>query len=298
MNALHEFNKPAGLATHESPISAHAFGWAPEDFEPASASVALPPTVEIMGFPICVLDTDQLVETAIARAVANERTTLCYVNAHVFNLAKSSERLAAALRGTDVLFADGVSVVWASRWARARLPERMTANDYFPRFMTRCAEEGLRLFLLGGRPGVAETAATAMRVAEPTLRIVGTHHGHFEPERDREVVSRVNASGADIVLTGLSTPRQETFLADQRDRLRSPIRWCVGAMFDYWAGLEAPAPAWACKWSAEWLYRLAVDPVGKWRRYLLGNPRFIWNTLCWGMGRQGSSDSEGTGRCH
>lgn len=257
----------------------------------------IPPTVDILGFPICVLDTDQLVETAIAHALARAPLTLSYVNAHVINLAGRHARFADALRRSDVLFADGVSVVWASRWADARLPERMTANDYYPRFMSRCAEEGLRVFLLGGRLGVAEKAAAAMRAVEPTLRIVGTHHGQFNATSDCEVVARINAANVDVLLTGLSSPRQEIFLSQHRERLRVSVRWCVGAMLDYWAGLESPAPAWIGKWGAEWLYRLAVDPVGKWRRYLLGNPRFVWNTLCWSLrSRSGTRHGEPT-RC-
>jgi len=300
LNALHEVEGAVRTPAPDSPDLRYGYVRTGGDGPGSSgvaASIAIPPSVDILGFPICVLDTDQLVETVVARSVAGERTTLCYVNAHVINLARSDGRLAGALRAADVCFADGVSVVWASRWAAMRLPERMTANDYFPRFMSRCAEEGLRLFLLGGRSGVAEEAAAAMRVAEPTLRIAGTHHGHFDSANDADVIARINASGADILLAGLSTPRQETFLADHRDRLNVTTRWCVGAMLDYWAGLEAPAPAWAGRWSAEWLYRLAVDPVGKWRRYLLGNPRFIWNTLCWGFKEHGGSHEKESGRC-
>lgn len=257
-----------------------------------SRPLVIPPSVDILGYPICVLDTDQLVETAVAHALAAAPLTLSYVNAHVINLASRHKRLAEALRHADVLFADGVSVVWASRWAEARLPERMTANDYYPRFMSRCAEEGLRVFLLGGRLGVAERAAAAMRAIEPTLRIVGTHHGQFSASADHEVVTRINAANVDVLLAGLSTPRQEIFLSQHRDRLRVPVRWCIGAMLDYWAGLESPAPAWAGRWGAEWLYRLAVDPVGKWRRYLLGNPRFIWSTLCWSVKPRRASRGE------
>ena len=292
MNALRELE--GSVLPSESIGRPFALDWAATS---AAPSVGIPPKVDILGYPICVLDTDQLVETAVAHGIAGAPLTLSYVNAHVINLAAGRARLADALRSADVLFADGVSVVWASRWASAQLPERMTANDYYPRFMSRCAEEGLRVFLLGGRLGVAEKAAAAMRAVEPTLRIVGTHHGQFGTASDAEVVSRINAANVDVLLAGLSTPRQEIFLAEHREQLQVPVRWCVGAMLDYWAGLESPAPAWACRFSAEWLYRLAVDPVSKWRRYLLGNPRFIWTTLCWGMKKGGGTRSEESPRC-
>lgn len=264
-----------------------------------AASTMLPEAVDVLGLPVRVLDADNLIELAVARTLAGMRTTFCYVNAHVANLALHDDLLADALRRADVLFADGVSVVWASRYAARRLPERMTANDYFPRLLRRCADEGLRLFLLGGKPGVAEAAAEAMRVVEPTVRIVGSRDGYFSRTESDEVVRQVNASGADMLLVGLSTPRQELWLAQQGPRLRVPARWCGGALLDYWAGLERPAPAWACRYGTEWLYRLAVDPVGKWRRYLLGNPRFVWNTLAWAWRRRfgGQRSERRAARC-
>jgi len=254
-----------------------------------AASTVLPEAVDVLGLPVRVLDTDGLIELAVARTLAGMRTTFSYVNAHVANLAMHDDLLADALRRADVLFADGVSVVWASRFAERRLPERMTANDYFPRLLRRCADEGLRLFLLGGKPGVAEAAAEAMRAVEPTVRIVGTRDGYFGPAESNAVLARINESGADMLVVGLSTPRQELWLAQHGPRLRVPVRWCGGALLDYWAGLERPAPAWACRYGTEWLYRLAVDPVGKWRRYLLGNPRFVWNTLAWAWRRRNSA---------
>jgi N-acetylglucosaminyldiphosphoundecaprenol N-acetyl-beta-D-mannosaminyltransferase len=108
--------------------------------------------------------------------------------------------------------------------------------------------------------------------------------------KSAEVVETINAAKPDILAVGMASPRQEFWLADHGAKLDVPVRWCVGALFDYLAGTERRAPAWLCRVGGEWMYRLAMDPLGKWRRYLLGNPRFVWNTLRWRTRRRRSGE--------
>jgi len=243
-----------------------------------------PPAVEVLGLPIRPLRVRGLIDLLARRARAGLRTTACYANAHTVNLACRDAAFRTLLRRSDVLYADGASVVWASRWATRRLPERMTAADYFGDFAARCAEDGLSLFLLGGRPGVAEKAAGRLQAATRGLRIVGTQHGYFSPAESDRIVEAINAASPDVLAVGLSSPRQERWLADYGGSLRVPVRWCVGALFDYWAGVEQRGPAWLCRMGGEWLFRLWADPAGKWRRYLIGNPLFVLNTIRWCLG--------------
>ena len=83
----------------------------------------------------------------------------------------------------------------------------------------------------------------------------------------------------------MSSPWQEFWLAEHGGELAVPVRWCVGGLLEYVAGREPRAPAWLCRMGGEWLFRFMVDPAGKWRRYLIGNPLFVWNTLRWAMRR-------------
>ncbi len=249
----------------------------------------LPPAVDVMGLPIRALRTAGLVDL-LDRARSGVRTTACYANAHTVNLAFDDASFGELLRSAEVLYADGASVVWASRWSERPLPERMTAADYFPRFAERCAAEGLSLFLLGGQPGVAERAAAVLCAGASGLRIAGVCDGHFDEARSGEVIERIRASKADILVAGLSSPRQERWLADRADSIDAPVRWCVGGLFDYLAGRERRAPAWLCRLGGEWLFRLCVDPMGKWRRYLVGNPLFVWRAMRWGLSRRSNSE--------
>jgi N-acetylglucosaminyldiphosphoundecaprenol N-acetyl-beta-D-mannosaminyltransferase len=271
-------------------------------------SIELPQAVDVMGLPIRPLRTAGLIDLLVDCARRGVRTTACYANAHTVNLASSDPSFGELMRSADLLYADGASVVWASRWSERPLPERMTAADYFPRFAKRCAAEDLSLFLLGGRPGVAERAAEALRASVestmpgtvPGLRIVGVCDGYFDEARSEEVIDRIRASGADVLVAGLSSPRQERWLADHSDAIDAPVRWCVGGLFDYLAGRERRAPAWLCRWGGEWVFRLCVNPAGKWRRYLVGNPLFVWRALRWGLAqgattarRPGDDDAAG-----
>jgi N-acetylglucosaminyldiphosphoundecaprenol N-acetyl-beta-D-mannosaminyltransferase len=247
-----------------------------------------PDAVEVLGLPIRPLRTEELIDLLIQRARSGQRTAVCYANAHTANLACRDERFRRVLRECDVLYADGASLVWASRWSERRLPERMTAADYFGRFAERCAAEGLSLYLLGGRPGVVEEATRRLRATIPGLKIVGARDGYFDASESPRIIAEINAVRPDVLVLGLSSPRQEFWLVEHGGQLEATLRWCVGGLLDYVAGKERRAPAWLGRLGGEWLFRLLVDPLGKWRRYVIGNPLFVWHTLRWAMRRQRS----------
>ncbi|MFQ5430510.1 MAG: WecB/TagA/CpsF family glycosyltransferase [Phycisphaerae bacterium] len=254
---------------------------APRARAPRPSRSEIPPAVDVLGLPVRLLTSAELADCLAGRAAQGLRTTVCYANAHTMNLAARNAAFRSILTEADLLYADGASVVWASRFASRRLPERMTAADWFDDFAARCAARGLSLYLLGGRNGVAHRAAERLRALHAGLRIVGSHHGFFEEADAPRLIAEINARQPDVLLVGLSSPRQECWLATHEAALRVPVRWCVGALLDYVAGAEPRAPAAFCRIGCEWLFRFLADPVGKWRRYLVGNPLFIWNTLRW-----------------
>lgn len=248
---------------------------------PAASVTALPDPIDVMGLPIRPLWTDQLVERLIARAIAGIRTRAAYANAHTVNLAWSDPAFLETLCAMDLVYADGMSVLLAGKLAGRVLPERMTAADYSDWFASRCADEGASLFLLGGEPGVAAQAAHALSDKYPNLRVVGAHHGFFAEDESPAIVSAVNQSGASVLLVGMSSPRQESWVVRHSDAIDVPVIWCVGALFDYYAGREPRGPDWLCRNGGEWLYRLGADPAHKWRRYLIGNPLFAVRAIGW-----------------
>jgi len=245
----------------------------------------LPQPIGVLGLPIRPLTAARLAECLVARASAGIRTRVCYANAHTANLAWRDPAYREVLSRSELLYADGAAIVWASRLGRHPLPARLTAADHFPGFARTCAAARLPLFLLGGHPGVAEAAATALRRDIEALEIAGTAHGYFAAEDSPAIVERINACRPAVLVIGLSSPRQEFWMFSHWEQLRVPVCWCVGALLDYLAGRERRGPDWLCRMGGEWLYRLAMDPRGKWRRYLFGNPRFLWNVIRWRLGR-------------
>jgi N-acetylglucosaminyldiphosphoundecaprenol N-acetyl-beta-D-mannosaminyltransferase len=133
----------------------------------------------------------------------------------------------------------------------------------------------------------------------PGLVVAGGYSPPFRPltpEEDAEVIRRINAARPDIVWVGLSTPKQERWMAEHRDRVDAPVFIGVGAAFDFHAGLKRQAPRWMQRTGLEWLFRLLAEPRRLWRRYLRNNPLFVWNVLLQGLGLRHYELDERTGR--
>jgi N-acetylglucosaminyldiphosphoundecaprenol N-acetyl-beta-D-mannosaminyltransferase len=153
----------------------------------------------------------------------------------------------------------------------------------------RSIEKGYRHFFYGGAPGVAEILATRLHARFPTLQVVGLNTPPFRPltpAEDRTVVVRINTAQPDIVWVGLSTPKQEHWMASHIGRLQAPVLIGVGAAFDFHAGLKRQAPRWIQRSGLEWLFRLVMEPRRLWRRYLITNPGFLWQILLQVLGKE------------
>ena len=127
----------------------------------------------------------------------------------------------------------------------------------------------------------AARAAEELQAQYPGLKIAGTHHGHYDhdgPEND-QVLAEIDALHPAIVLVGFGTPLQEKWIGRNSSGLDTPVVWAVGALVDFVTGKTPRAPRWMLEHGLEWLYRLWVEPRRLWRRYVLGNPLFIWRVL-------------------
>jgi N-acetylglucosaminyldiphosphoundecaprenol N-acetyl-beta-D-mannosaminyltransferase len=159
----------------------------------------------------------------------------------------------------------------------------MTWADFIWDLAAFAEPRGFRLFFLGARPGVAERAAERLRRRYPALQIAGTQHGYFSPAagdpEHEAVLARMAASRADILLVGMGMPRQERWIGDNWERLSATVIMTAGAVFDYASGhLRRPPPVFS-RTGLEWLGRLLIEPRRLWRRYLIGNPLFLWRVL-------------------
>jgi N-acetylglucosaminyldiphosphoundecaprenol N-acetyl-beta-D-mannosaminyltransferase len=199
---------------------------------------------------------------------------VAYLNAHTSNLAARLPALRTILGRCDLVYADGQAVVWGARLLGLRAPERVNAGDFIVRFFRECAARGIRLYLVGGAPGLAARAGEAWQRLVPGLRIAGTRDGYFAADEAEAVARAIRDSGAEVVLVGMGSPRQEEWMDRCGGETGARVVWSVGALFEYFAGERRRAPQWMRRCGLEWLFRLALEPGRLWRRYLVGNVRF------------------------
>jgi N-acetylglucosaminyldiphosphoundecaprenol N-acetyl-beta-D-mannosaminyltransferase len=204
-----------------------------------------------------------------------------YANIHVLNTAYHDSELRRILNQADLVYCDGAGVKLGARLLGGHLPERMTGADWIYDLCAACQERGFSLYFLGGEPGVAALAAEKLQTQYPGSKIAGTHHGHYNHSglENDGVIAAINALRPDILLVGFGTPLQEKWIDRNFDRLNVPVVWAVGALVDFVAGQVPRAPRWMLDHGLEWFYRLWAEPRRMFKRYIIGNPLFIWRVL-------------------
>ncbi len=238
-----------------------------------------PDPVDLLGLPVHPVTMQQavlLVEQAVHERIRTRGEPFRHValNAAKVVLAADRADLADAVRRADLVTADGVGVLALARRVGVALPERVTGIDLMDALCARAAAHGWGVSLLGGRPGVAEGAATALVRRYRDLRIVGTHHGFFEPEEGEELADRIAASGARMLFVGMNTPRKELFGQHRAAAAGVDFVMGVGGAFDVLCGRRRRAPRWLQGLGLEWAYRWAQEPLRLAPRYGLGGLRF------------------------
>lgn len=251
-------------------------------------------TVEIFGVPVAVVTRQQLFEWTAWRIDQGLRLRIMYANTHTLNLAYSSSALRGALQSADLVYCDGAGVKLGARILGQYLPERMTGADWIHDLCEMCQRECYTVYFLGGERNVASEAAQRLSSQYPDCDIVGTHHGYFDHfgEASHSICAEINRRSPDILLVGMGSPLQELWLTENFDRLNVSVGWVVGAMMDFVTGRLSRAPLWMRAHGLEWLGRLIVEPLRLSRRYMWGNPLFLWRVLKQrlAMSRIGSSE--------
>ncbi len=232
-------------------------------------------TTSILGANVSCLDQNSLFEAAFRWSKGSEQRTILYANAHCLNTAAEDAEYLQILNQADILYADGISVVWASRFLSGAPLKKMTGRAWITAFCRLAEAEKLRMYILGSAPGIAQLAAQKLQGQYPALAIVGSADGYFKEKSEDQILEEIAARQAQLVFVGMGTPRQEKWLASHRAEIAAPVCWAVGALFDYVAGIEPVVPKALEQLGCEWLWRLYVNPREKWKRYLIGNPLFI-----------------------
>ena len=205
------------------------------------------------------------------------RRQIVFVNAHVINTAANDPAYARVLQAADYRLSDGSGMAIAAKWAHVPFVNNTNGTDFFPLLCREAIKAGVKIFLVGGAPVVAELAAETIAAAGYGAAIAGTHHGFFKPGSADEdaAIAAINVSGATIVLAGLGVPTQDIWLAQNRSRITAPVVAGVGGLFDFFAGRVSRAPLILRTLGLEWSWRLMQEPGRLWQRYLVGNVAFL-----------------------
>ncbi len=239
-----------------------------------------PMRVNILGVDVSAIDMEVATATLEAWLRHGEQHYVCITGVHGVMESWRDPELRRIHNEAGLVTPDGMPLVWMSHRLGFGRVRRVYGPDLMRRMTAISAERGYRNYYFGGRPGTVERLSARLQHAHPRLEVAGMMSppfGQVSAEEDEAMVRAINAARPDIVWVGLSTPKQERWMAAHVGRLSAPVLVGVGAAFDFLAGDKPQAPAWMQRSGLEWLYRMATEPRRLAGRYLRNNPAFIYH---------------------
>ena len=243
--------------------------------------------VNILGVSVNAVNMKLALQTIDEWISKCEANYVCVTGVHGVVESQRNEKLRRIHNTAGMVTPDGMPLVWLSRMKGYTFVDRVYGPDLMLAVCENSLLPGYRHFLYGGGKGVPELLADKLKSRFPELKVVGSFSPPFHAmttEEDNQVVGMINAAHPDIVWVGLSTPKQELWMAEHVTRLSPSVLIGVGAAFDIHAGLKKQAPYWMQRRGLEWMFRLVIEPRRLGRRYLINNPVFILLILAQALG--------------
>lgn len=227
---------------------------------------------ELFNIPLDALSRAEALKKCGEYLAADKCKTICFLNAHCFNLAQEDTAYAQAIREADLLLHDGIGLKVVSVIAGVPLQDNLNGTDFIPSILELAVQANASVYLLGGRDGIAAKAAQNLTAASPDMSIAGYGSGYFDEGNEHEVLTAINRTDARIVVLGMGVPRQELWAYRNREKLPN-VRLLIsgGAILDFVSGTIPRAPLWIRWLRLEWLFRLCLEPRRMWRRYIVGS---------------------------
>ena len=257
----------------------------------SSRSIDWPQKYDLFGVRISATNYDQAVESLVAAAQVPTSAIASLHAVHALITASTDPQLREMVNSFELIGPDGQPVRWALNMLhRARLKERVYGPELMLRLCQRAAEAGVSIYLYGGTPEVLSALEARLVARYPKLVIAGRYAPPFRPltaEESEEVIRDILQSGAGMLFIGLGAPKQDRFAYEHRAHLPL-VQVCVGAAFDFHAGVKKMAPSWMQRFGLEWLFRLSQEPGRLWKRYAVTNTVFLWKLMrAWASHKRG-----------
>lgn len=216
----------------------------------------------------------------IERIIENREVTQhVVINAGKVVLMNKDEKLRTIISECPIINADGQSIVWASRFLGKPLPERVAGIDLMENLIKVSSEKGYGVYFFGAKEEVVKKVINTYKNKYPKLKISGYRNGYFSEEEIPEITEDMRKSNADILLVAFSSPKKEYWLSENMANINIPFCMGVGGSFDVVAGITKRAPLWMQNIGLEWFYRFIQEPRRMWKRYIVGNCKFIELTI-------------------
>lgn len=241
---------------------------------------AAPARANVLGVGISAIDMHEAVDRAQQAIREKRKGYVCVTGVHGITESLRDAGFREILNRSFLCTPDGMPTVWVGRLQGFTRMRRVYGPDFMLEMCRQSVNSGCRHFLYGGNPGVAEQLKERLETMVPGIDIVGTFTPPFRPLlpfEEAALMAAIARTRPDIIWVGLSTPKQERFMAQMLERLDTHLMIGVGAAFDIHAGLRHDAPRWMMGCGLQWLHRLLQEPQRLWKRYFTNNPRFLWN---------------------
>jgi len=236
---------------------------------------------DVLGVRVSAMGMDRAVELACRSIQRGKKGYICLSGVHGVMEAQADDSFQSILNGALLNLPDGMPMTWVGRFQGYAQMDRIFGPDFVKALCQATVSTGYRHFLYGGEPGVAEDLKRSLERMAPGLLVVGTYTPPFRAltqDEESDMFDLLRELQPHIVWVGLSTPKQERFMAQYASRLPSSLMVGIGAAFDYHTGRLKDSPHWVKRAGLQWLHRLLQDPRRLWRRYLRNNPAFLWRT--------------------
>ncbi|MBK3518017.1 WecB/TagA/CpsF family glycosyltransferase [Carboxylicivirga marina] len=232
-------------------------------------------TIDVFGVPVASLTMDETVSYILSKV--EERKTLQHVvvNAGKLVAMQKDVLLKNSVLDADLINADGQAVVWASKLLGQPLPERVAGIDLMLNLVQMAHDKGLKCFFLGAKEEVLKKVVDIFSEKYSPDIIGGYRNGYFKEGEEAEIAKDICNSGAHLLFVAISSPKKEIFVNKYKSIMNVPFVMGVGGSFDVVAGITKRAPLWMQKVGLEWFYRFLQEPKRMWKRYLIGNSKFI-----------------------
>jgi N-acetylglucosaminyldiphosphoundecaprenol N-acetyl-beta-D-mannosaminyltransferase len=236
-------------------------------------------TVNILGIDIHCLNQEEILESILVWTTEKKKRTIFYANAHCLNTTVLNKEYYDVLNQADLVYSDGASIVWGSSLLGGCKLKKLSLIHWIDRLFDFIVQNNIRIYIIASKPEIINKAVINILKIHPEMKITGYNDGYLTKESQEKVLNEISFISPDILFVGMGTPFQELWIHKNQELISARICWAVGALFDYMAGEEKIVPGWINKAGLEWLWRFCMDPKGKWMRYLIGNPMFIYRLL-------------------